>query len=90
MICTGVSSALWEHDYNEEGIIYWLSFGEWMAEFGEQQPVIVQWVGLALVVSVLVVVAFAEYIFDVAGLSILTLLVGWQLRAVLTKKCHSV
>lgn len=90
MICAGVSSTLCESDYNEEGIIFWLSFGEWIAEFGEQQPVIVQWAGLVLVGSALAVMAFAEYILGVAGMSMLPLLVGWQLRTLLTKKSNSV
>jgi hypothetical protein len=63
MVCMGVSAKLCQDDYNQEGIIYWLAFGQGLAEIWEEQCYLVQIVGVALVMFVLGICVGAEMIF---------------------------
>ena len=63
LVCMGVYPEFCENDYNEEGIIHWLSFGEKIATFGENLPVLIQWIGLISVVPVLGLLVGMEALF---------------------------
>ena len=60
MVCTGMAPQLCTDDYNEEGIIHWLAFGEKLAVLGEKMPALVQWIGLTLVLALLGFLVVAE------------------------------
>ena len=80
-ICLGVSSELCVYDAyllgkrNEEGILYWLLVGLRLAEIGEQQHWIVQWIGIFLVASMLGIFIIAETFFDCRWISATMLVV---------------
>jgi hypothetical protein len=62
MMCTKMAPQVCTNDYNEDGIIHWLAFGEKLAIFGEQMPVLVQWIGLTLFLALLGLLVVAELV----------------------------
>ena len=92
MVCLGISSKLYENDYDEQdGIIYWLKFGETLAEFGEKQHPLLQFLGVTIVFAGLFVLVVAEYLIcSRLGATVLLLLVlnttMWKFHHVSTKK----